>query len=117
MPLDAIEKRSSRDLLEILANAAAVVRERDPLPPTQAAFLETPGVETPPAELGALRSRSEEVLRAYLAGSGDSDYAALRYAEAIVRQELILDELSRIDPNSASLQGKLSGMDLCCIET
>jgi hypothetical protein len=111
MPFDSVAKRSSRDLLGILARAAALVRERDLLPPAQAAFLETPGVETPPAELDALRSRSEQVLRAYLAGSGDSDYAALRYVEAILRQELILDELSSIDPNGAPLLARLSGMD------
>jgi hypothetical protein len=111
MSVDAIAKQPSRDLLGILARAAALVRERDLLPPAQAALLETPGVETPPSELDALRSLSEQVLRAYLAGSGNSDYAALRYAEAIVRQELILDELSRIDPNSSPLQARLSGMD------
>ena len=131
MSLDAIENRLSsegartqaggrRDLKVILAHAAALVREKSFLPSAGAAFLEKNGVAT--SELQSVRSLSERLLQACISESSDSTllpdpkheqthYVALRYAEALIRQEEVVEALGRVDSSNAPLQNRLTGPD------
>jgi hypothetical protein len=112
----------SNDVEAVLRETAALIGEKALLPPAQAALLGKPGVEASVSELDAVRSLSERILRAYLAGPSDSSlqpdpkgqkdhYAALRYAEALVRQEEVLEALSRLDSGTAPLYAGLTGAD------
>jgi hypothetical protein len=131
MSLDAIESRlvsergptpagARRDPKAILDRAAALVRDKSLLPPAEAAFLEKHGIAT--SELDQLRSLSERLLRTSISEASRSSvlpdpkherrhYTALRYAEALVRQDEILDALSRVDSSNAPLQSGLTEPD------
>lgn len=131
MSLDAIENRLSferartqadirRDVNSILAHAAALVREKSLQPPAEAAFVEKNNVAA--SELDSLRALSERLLRAWNSESSESSlvpdpkrerthYTALRYAEAVVRQEEVLEALGRVAPSNAPMQSTLTGPD------
>lgn len=109
-----------RDLEEILARAVTLVRAKSLFPPAEAAFREKNGVAA--SELDSVRSLSERLLKACIAESRDSSslpdpkreqahYKALRYAEALVRQDEILEALGRVDSMNAPLQHRLTGTD------
>lgn len=105
-----------RELGSILAHSAMLVREGSLFPPAAAAYCDKHGV--PVSEFEAIRSLSERLLRALTAPAGDasafpdpkrerSHYLALRYAEALVRQEEVLETMGRVDSTSAPLQDQL----------
>jgi hypothetical protein len=74
------------------------------------------------SELASVRSLSERVLDALITESPDparladprcerARQNALRYAEALVRQEEVLEAVGRLDSSSAPLQAALTGRD------
>jgi len=131
MSLAAIENRLSsersrpqagvrRDLKAILTDATALVREKSLLPPAEAAFIEKNREAS--LELQSLRSLAECLLRACISQFSDSSvlpdpkreqthYTALRYAEALVRQEAVLEALGRMNSSNAPLQNDMTGPD------
>lgn len=127
------------DLRAVLASAAALTRETSLLPPAESAFLkkhllppagafrEQSGVELSLADLDVLRSLAGELIGSYLAVEGESSElpdprhvamhsAALQYAEAVLHQQEVLEELNRARLADASLHARLTETDRRRIE-
>lgn len=130
MPLDAVADRlASRgggegDVRAILTDAAALCRRARLSAPAEAAFVEKPGITEPwRSDLGSLRLRSAELLETLAstdsagatlgkpAENHEEFVAALRYAEALVRQEDVNEALGRLDAETAPMQTRLTGPD------
>jgi hypothetical protein len=117
--------RGSRSEIErALSRAAALARDGKLLPPAEAAFLEKPrvGIDSSdglgPATLRLLESQPSRA--SDLSGGEGEDklvpYVAFRYAEALLRQEEVLEALSRVNELNAPVQAGLPDADRARLE-
>lgn len=127
------------DLRAVLAHAATLAHERRLLPPAQAAFFgrtllppagavdKEPGVELSVSDLDALRSLAIDLIGKYLAEESDAtempqpkhvamQSAALQYAEALLRQQEVIEDLHQAARDESSLHATLTGTDRTRIE-
>jgi hypothetical protein len=125
---------TGEDLRAVLVGAAVLTRETPLLAPTESAFLrrhllppagafeDEPGIELSVADLDDLRSLAGELIDSYLAAEDESSErpdprhvamqsAALQYAEAILHQQDVLDELGRARLDDTSVHAQLPTAD------
>jgi hypothetical protein len=114
------------ELKTILVDVHRALAEKTLTPPAEAAFLEKPGIDST-LDVANLASRAKELVNeaifvlqddavaTHSAGvsgmEGAGSYTALRYAEALIRQEDVLEALSRVDALAAPLHAALSDDD------
>jgi hypothetical protein len=127
------------DLRRVLIHARTVVREDALLPPVEAAFFGrvltppagarqgAPGAEVSQRHREALRALALELIESHLAvepapreprdaGQVAVRSAALQYAEALLRQEEVLDDLEQAANDASSVHSSLTGTDRTRIE-
>jgi hypothetical protein len=109
---------SPSEIERALSRAAALVKDGTLLPPAEAAFLEKPHVGLDSTE--SLGPAALRLLEAQLSGApkpgGEGEekigpYVAYRYAEALLRQEEVLEALSRVNDLNAPVQAGLPEAD------
>jgi hypothetical protein len=106
-----------------LLTQAALVRERAPMPTgvPQTPQSDSDGEPVVP-DLDSIRQLAERLLTAYLVDDCDSPDRprpevqeehgiALRYVEALMRQEEVIQALAEVDPGNSPLHASLAGRD------
>ena len=130
------QRLSLEDLQRLLAEAASILEEKRLLPPAESAFsesfrsleklaelrernassispteaaavLDEPAVRLIAEDFSDLRIRARRSLEEDV----PRDYVALQFAQALLRQEEILDAFRTLDPDESPLQAGLQGTD------
>lgn len=117
----------ARDLKAIFVDARRALAEETLRPPALTAFLEKPRINDSTFDLVDLRDRARELVSEAIilleqpgreastavnrANEDAFSYAALRYAEALVRQEDVLEALGHVNRLTAPLHATLTGDD------